>query len=155
MPAIAQASALAICVTLSSLAADPPQAVVRSTFGEIAPLSATPRDTSAVFVSEDTLALLIRYGPGMSDIRVVRLEQKGLRAVALATTFDGIDEVFAVSRQRLVLSGLRHKYLYSADLKQRWDVPFRLLSDMFPRGGVWASSARTGGLFTKPGLSSR
>ena len=53
------------------------------------------------------------------------------------------DKIFAVSGNRILVAAVYHKYLYSSDLKQRREIPIRVLTNMFPRGdrvGEWNDS---------------
>ena len=44
--------------------------------------------------------------------------------------------MFSVAGNRLIVAGRFHKSVYSEDLKESYDIPFRVLSGMFPRSGV-------------------
>ncbi len=114
------------------------QSVAKATTGELSP-SGSPEDVSAVFLSEDLIAVLVRSGParsGTSHVGVFRLTDSKLDLVAQADKANESDELYGAAGKRVIVAARFHKYLYSADLKTRQEIPFRILSGMFPRSGV-------------------
>lgn len=114
------------------------QSVAKAVPEELSP-SGSPEDVSAVFLSEDLIAVLVRSGPartGASHIGVFRLTGSKLELVARVDKVNESDELYAAGGKRVIVAARFHKYLYSGDLKPRQEIPYRILSGMFPRSGV-------------------
>lgn len=118
------------------LSANLPPAIAAASLDRLA--SGAVTNASPVFLSEDTLAVLMRPAaqPGKSKIVVLRLENGQLRLLAEADRTSEGDQVFSVSNGRLLIAGTRHKDLYSQDLRQKWELTMKVLSKQFPRTDI-------------------
>jgi hypothetical protein len=115
------------------LSANLPPAIATISLDRLLPGAVT--NASAVFLSEDTLALLLRSAAqlGKSKIVVLRLVNGQIQVLAETDrTYEG-DQVFSVSNGRLLIAGTRRKHLYSQDLRQKWELTMKVLSKQFPR----------------------
>ena len=96
-------------------------------------------DVAPVFLSEDSIALLVRGRDRISEVLVFRLAEGNLRLIAKTETFAGAEFILAASGKRpLVTSRRGAATLYSPDLEEKWDVPARerLISYAFPGSGI-------------------
>lgn len=101
-------------------------------------VSGAVTNASPVFLSEDTLTLLLRSAarPGTSKIVLLRIANGQVQVVAETDrTYEG-DQVFSVSKGRLLIAGTRNKYLYSQDLHQKWELTMKVLGKQFPRTDI-------------------
>ena len=118
------------------LSANLPPAMAALPFNRLVPGAVT--NASPVFLSEDTLALLLRSAarPGTSKIVLLRIANGQVQVVAETDkTYEG-DQVFSVSNGRLLIAGTRNKHLYSRDLHQKWELTMKVLSKQFPRTDI-------------------
>lgn len=116
-----------------------PQAVTAIEIDRVLPSVWDVKDVSPVFLSDELIAVLVSRGPdrtGASQIMVLRWTGGKLQLVANAVKPHESDEIFAVSGNRILIAGSLHKYLYSADLKERWELAVRNVSDLFPRSAT-------------------
>ena len=107
-------------------------------------------DASAVFLSEDTLALLVqsRTRPAVSRIFVLGIVN-GRILLRAATEADYVgDQLFAVSNGRFLVRGLRQQYLYSPDLLSKWELQMNVLCKQFPHGNLVGEFTKGGKLFS-------
>lgn len=128
-------SGVYICV----LSAAPQQPVAAAQMGEVFASEIQTLDASPVFLSDESLAVLARFGEprkGDSGIVVMRWASEKLQAIAKASKMNEGDEIYAVARNRVLTSAHSHKYLYSSDLAQKQEIPFRVISRAFPRSEV-------------------
>src|SRR5581483_1455090 len=118
------------------LSANLPPAIASLPLNRLVPGAVT--NASPVFLSEDTLALLLRSAarPGTSKIVLLRIANGQLQQLAEADrSYEG-DQVFSVSNGRLLIAGTRNKHLYSQDLHQKWELTMKVLSKQFPRTDI-------------------
>jgi len=116
-----------------------PQAAATVPIARITGSDVTPEDASPVFLSDDNVAVLAQFGAprtGTVQLVVLRLIGSQLQVTAQTEQADESNRLYAVAGNRLLLTSRFHKYLYSPDLKERIEIPSRILSGMFPRGGV-------------------
>ncbi len=145
---LAHVALIQVSAFLSLARTAPLQAVVTCKIGQFLPSDTQVHDISPVFLSDDLIALLVRAGPsriGSSKILVMRWAGSHLQLVATTDKANEGDEIFAVSGNRMLISARFHKYLYASDLKQRWEVPIRILSTSFPRSGAVENTTRVTG----------
>jgi hypothetical protein len=104
-------------------------------------------DASPCFLSDDLVALLVRSGPfghGTSRVFIVRRTGSELKLVASTTHDTEGDQIYAVRGGRVLVVGARRSDLYSQGLKERWAMPFRILSSSFPRSEMAAEFKEAG-----------
>jgi len=112
------------------------------------------KNASPVFLSEDTLALLVRSvdhaasppapsgtaptprRSGTSKLAVLRLANEQLQILAETDSAYEANQLFSVSNGRLLIAGAREKTLYSPDLRQKWELGMKVLSKQFPQTGI-------------------
>ena len=103
-------------------------------------------DASPVFLSDNLIALLIRFtGPSLRPkVLTFRLADSDLQKIAeVERTYEG-DRVFSVSNNRLLVAGVRNKYLYSQNLALEWQAPMKALARQFPRADLIGEAGPTG-----------
>ena len=84
-------------------------------------------DAAPVFLSEDSIAIMVRDRARVSEILVFRLSEGKLQLVSRAGTFVNAQTIVAVSGKRpLVTSRGREAVLYSPDLGQQRNVQTRV-----------------------------
>ncbi len=115
----------------------PPQAIAKISLDEV--ISELASDASPVFLSDDTVAVLVRTrgnsSPG-STLFVLRWTGTQLERIAGPAQISAGTELYAASNGLLIMSSRAHGYLYSQDLRQNWEVPVRLLSTQYRRSGI-------------------
>lgn len=99
------------------------------------------RDASPVFLSDDSVSLLVRSGlseTSGSVVVVLRLADGTLQTAARASASGGANRLLAVSDQRILVWSRRSVKLLSPDLRAEWVVPMRkrLVLRSFPRSGI-------------------
>jgi hypothetical protein len=126
------------------MSASLPPAIATITFDRLLPGTVT--NASPAFLSEDALVLLVRSAaqPEKSKIIVLRLVNSQIKLLAeTERTYEG-DQVFSASNGRFLVAGIRHKYLYSQDLRQKWELPMKVLSKQFPRTDIIGEAGSKG-----------
>lgn len=91
-------------------------------------------DASPVFLSEDTLALLVQSSK--PRVAVLRLEGDQMRVLGKVATGYAAGQIFSVSGGRFLLAETRRKYLYSQDLQVLSELAITSLCKQFPRSDV-------------------
>jgi hypothetical protein len=138
--------ALLLCVLWGAAKAHAQSAATISV-GQLAGQGTDVLDASPCFLSDDLIALLVRSGPLMhwtSRVFIVRRAGSELKLVA-STNYDTEgDRIYAVPGGRVLVVGAQQSYLYSQGLKERWAMPFRVLSSSFPRSEMAAEFKEAG-----------
>ena len=115
----------------------PPQAIAKLSFDGV--ISEHAGDASPVFLSDDTVAVLVRTSgnssPG-STVLVFRWTGTQIEPIAGPAQVSASTELHAASNGLLIISARTKGYLYSQDLRQNWEVPVRLMSTLYPRSGI-------------------
>jgi hypothetical protein len=103
-------------------------------------------DASPVFLSETVLGILLRSSaePRTSHVFVYLLGDSRIqRAASVEKAYEG-DAIFSISGSRLMIAGVRRKYLFSQELKQEWAVSMKALCKEFPRTEIIGEAAPKG-----------
>jgi hypothetical protein len=125
----------------SAVAAGPSKPVAAAEVAALLGSGEQVRDVSPVFLSDDLIAILVSSGPrGPSRILVLRWTGARLQLIANAQKANEDDEIFAISDERILIASARRTYVYSPDLRERWEIPIRILSNSFPRSGTVGES---------------
>ncbi len=133
---VAALIAFAVLVAISATAASP-QATAKVRLDQL--LSLNPTDVSPVFLSDESVALLARSGaptPNAPTVVVLSWTRGQLQSTAGPRRLDDGSDIYSASNSLLIIASPHHKYVYSADLEQKWDLPIHLLSSLFPRSGL-------------------
>jgi len=126
----------AVFGALSAIAASP-QATAKVRLDEL--LSLNPTDVSPAFLSDESVALLARAGAQTSNaptVVVLRWTGAALQSTVGPRKIADGSEIYSASNNRLIIASPHHKYLYSSDLEQKWELPIHLLSTLFPCSGL-------------------
>ncbi len=83
-------------------------------------------DATTVFLSDESIALLVRYSAHVPEVLVFRLSEGNLQLIARKDTLLHADTIVAVSGNRpLIASHGREALLYTANLDQQRNVQMR------------------------------
>ena len=96
-------------------------------------------ECSPVFVSEDSVGLLVRSAlPNIADptIGIVNWQKRSVVANAAMQTVDYVRALHAVSGGRIIVEGRYKSFLYSSDLNDRELLPLKSLVPPVPRSNM-------------------
>ena len=110
--------------------------------GPLTPIASFPldqvfpgaKDSSAVFLTNENIALLLRSTSTTAKAVVLQLAVGGLRITAETSAVG--DQLFSVAGGKPLIAERRRKVLYSRDLRQTWEMAMGPLSRQFPETAV-------------------
>jgi hypothetical protein len=88
-------------------------------------------NASPVFLTDSLLSLTVHISE-RSKILLLSLSNGKLQLLAQTELPYSDEKAFSVSNNRLLIAGVRKKYLFSAALRQQWEMPMTGLCHQFP-----------------------